>query len=67
VKPFEIIDDVGMRSARHFVQRRFVVGVEVRKDGAGGELGGDVEGEVETVVVDCVELRRRRKGMLGRR
>lgn len=67
VKPLEMMDDIGMRSARHFVQRRFVVGVEVRKDGAGGELDGDVEDEVETVLVDCVELRRRRKGMLGRR
>lgn len=54
---------VGIRSARHFVQRRFVVGEEVRKDvGA----GGDELGDVEMVDVDCVELRRR-KGMLGSR
>lgn len=58
-----IMEVVGMRSARHFVQRRFVVGEEVRKDvGA----GGDELGDVEMVDVDCVELRRR-KGTLGSR
>lgn len=58
-----IMEVVGMRSARHFVQRRFVVGVDVRKEvGARGEELG----EVEMVEVDWVELRRR-KGMLGRR
>ena len=64
MKPFEMIDDVGIRSARHFVQRRFDDGEEVRKDvGAGGEEDGDVD----MVEVDCAELRRRRKEILGRR
>lgn len=57
-----IMHEVGIRSARHFVHRSVVVGVGVRKEGA----GGDEEGEVEMVEVDWVELRRR-KGMLGRR
>lgn len=62
-----MIDVVGMRSARHLVQRRFAVGFEVRKEvGSGGdELVEDV-GEVEKVELDCVELRRR-KGILGSR
>lgn len=58
-----IIEVVGIRSARHFVQRRWVVGVRVRKEGA---VGGDEEGEVVVVDVECAELRRR-KEMLGRR
>lgn len=58
-----IIEDVGVKSARHFVQRRLVVGAEVKNDGAGGEE----DAEVEAVDADCAELRRRRKGMLGRR
>lgn len=62
-----IIEVVGIRSIRHLVQRRLVVGFEVRKEvGSGGdELVEDV-GEVDSVEVDCVELRRR-KGMLGSR
>ena len=41
-----------------------MVGVCVRKlGGAGGEE--EEEEEVEMVDVDCAELRRRRKGMLG--
>jgi hypothetical protein len=63
-----MIEVVGIRSARHFVQRRFVEGARVRKEvGAGGDEDGDEEGEVDIVEADCVELRRRRKGMLGRR
>jgi hypothetical protein len=41
-----------------------VVGEGLRKEvGAGGEE----EGELDTVDVDCAELRRRRKGIEGRR
>lgn len=58
---------MGIRSARHFVQRSFVVGEVVRKEGAGGEEEGDVVREVEIADVDCAELRRRRKGIRGRR
>lgn len=64
VNPLLMIEVVGIRSARHLVQRRFVVGFAVRKEVG---VGGEEEGEVETVHVDCAELRRRRKGMLGRR
>lgn len=63
-----MIEVVGIRSVRHLVQRRLVVGFEVRKEvgsGGGDELAEDV-GEVESVEVDCVELRRR-KGILGSR
>lgn len=50
------------------MQRRFVDGVGVRKEvGAGGEEEGDIADEVEMVDVDCAELWRRRKGILGRR
>lgn len=62
-----MMEVVGMRSARHFVQRRLVVGFEVRNEvGSGGDELGEELGEVEIVEVDCVELRRR-NGMLGSR
>jgi hypothetical protein len=62
-----MMEVVGIRSARHFVQRRLFVGFEVRKEvGSGGDELGEELAEVETVEVDCVELRRR-KGMLGSR
>jgi hypothetical protein len=58
VKPLEIMEVMGMRSVRHFVQRRCEVGVRVRKDvGCGGELLGE---DVVVVVVE-VELRRRKE------
>ena len=61
-----IMLDEGMRWARHFVQRRFAVGVSVRKEvGVGGDDEGDALLE-DVVEVECVELRRR-KGMRGRR
>ena len=61
VNPLLIMEDVGIRSARHFVQRKLVVGAEVKnEEGAGGEEDAEVE-------ADSAELRRRRKGMLGRR
>lgn len=63
VKPLLTMEVVGIRSVRHLLQRRWVIGAGVRKDVG---VGGDDEGEVETVEVDWVELRRR-KGMLGRR
>lgn len=68
MKPLLIIQLVGIRSARHFVQRRVLVGVRVRKEGVGGEEEGllVVEEGLEMVLVDCVELRRR-KGRCGRR
>lgn len=60
-----MMEVVGIRSARHFVQRRLVVGFEARKEvGSGGDELGEELAEVEIVEVDRVELRRR-KGMLG--
>jgi hypothetical protein len=60
-----MMEVVGIRSARHFVQRSLVVGFEARKDGgSGGDELVEELGEVEIVDADCVELRRR-KGMLG--
>lgn len=60
-----IIEEAGIRSARHFWQRRWEVGVRGRKRvGCGGEEDGSV---VEVVEELGVELWRRRKGMLGRR
>jgi hypothetical protein len=59
-----MMEAVGMRSVRHFEQRRCEVGVGLRK--AVGWLGGDEDGEDRVEVVE-VELRRRRKEMLGRR
>jgi hypothetical protein len=65
VKPLLIMEDVGMRSARHFWQRRCAVGRVERKEVG---FGGDEEGElVEVVEVLMAELRRRRKGKLGKR
>lgn len=64
VKPLDMMDAVGMRSVRHFEQRRCEVEVEQRNDvGCGGEEDG--EGTVEVVEAETVELRRRRNGMLG--
>jgi hypothetical protein len=65
VKPLLMIEEVGMRSARHFWQRRCDVGRVTRK-----EIGcdGDEEGEsIDVVEVLIAELRRRRKGRLGKR
>ena len=59
-----IIEEAGIRSARHLVQRRLELGEAVRKDGG---AGGEEDGDVDMVEVDWVELRRRRKGMLGSR
>lgn len=57
---------VGIRSVRHFEQRRCEVGAVLRNEV--GRVGGEDEGEelVDAVDVDTVELRRR-KGMLGKR
>lgn len=63
VKPLLTMEVVGIRSVRHLLQRRWVIGAGVKKDVG---VGGDDDGEVETVEVDWVELRRR-KGILGRR
>jgi hypothetical protein len=58
-----MIEDVGMRSVRHLWQRRLDVGCVERKEvGWGGDEDGVLFGEVV-----MVELRRRRKGRLGRR
>lgn len=52
-----------MRSVRHLWQRRLDVGCVERKEvGWGGDEDGVLFGEVV-----MVELRRRRKGRLGRR
>jgi hypothetical protein len=59
-----MMDDVGMRSARHFWQRRCEVGRVVRNKVG---CGGDEDGDVEAVDVLVAELRRRRKGRLGKR
>jgi hypothetical protein len=59
-----MMDDAGMRSARHFWQRRCEVGRAVRKE---VDCGGDEDGDVEAVEVLMAELRRRRKGRLGKR
>jgi len=56
--------DVGMRSARHFWQRRCEFGWDVKKEVG---WGGDEDGDVEAVEVLMAELRRRRKGRLGNR
>lgn len=65
VKPLLIIEDVGMRSARHLKQRRWDVGCVARKDvGCGGEDEGEA---VEVVEVETEELLRLQKGLLGRR
>ena len=65
VKPLLMIDDVGIRSTRHFWHRRCEVGRVVRNDvGCGGDEDGDT---VELVVSLIAELRRRRKGRLGNR
>lgn len=40
------------------------MGLGVRKEEG---VGGEDDGVVDNVEVDCAELRRRRKGMLGRR
>lgn len=65
VKPLLMMDDVGIKSVRHFWQRRCDMGRLERKEvGCGGEEDGEL---VEAVEVEIVELRRRRKGMLGRR
>lgn len=53
-----------MRSARHFWQRRCEVGRAVRKEVG---CGGDEDRDVEAVEVLMAELRRRRKGRLGKR
>lgn len=65
VKPLLIMEVVGMRSARQREQRRCEVGWERRKEV--GCVGGDEGGVDEVVLVEFVEERRRRKGMLGRR
>lgn len=66
VKPLLMMDDVGMRSARHFWQRRCDVGRAARKlVGCGGDEDG--EAVVELVASLMTELRRRRKGRLGKR
>jgi hypothetical protein len=56
------MDVVGMRSMRHFWQRRVDVGWAVRK-----EVGWGGEDEGVLVLVVEVLLRRRRKGIEGRR
>lgn len=62
----DMMDEVGIKSDRHFWQRRCDVGVVERKEG--GAVGGEEDGEVVDVVdVDVVELWRRRKGRLGKR
>jgi len=66
VKPLLMMDDVGTRSARHFWQRRCDVGRVARKlVGCGGDEDG--EATVELVASLTAELRRRRKGRLGKR
>lgn len=65
VKPLEMMEEVGIRSVRHFEQRRWEIGWGERKEV--GLLGGELEGEEVVVVVEVEERRRRRKGMLGRR
>lgn len=65
VKPLLMIDDVGMRSARHFWQRRYEFGCVARKDvGCGGDEDGDAD---EQVVSLDAALLRRRKVRLGNR
>ena len=60
-----MIDDVGMRSARHFWQRRCELGCVAKNDvGCGGDEDGDVTESVESLYA---ELRRRRNGRLGKR
>jgi hypothetical protein len=57
-----MMEEVGMRSARHLWQRRFeVVWVERNEVGWGGDEEGVLVGEAL-----IVELRRRRKGRLRR-
>jgi hypothetical protein len=59
------MDAVGMRSVKHFEQRRCEVEAAPRKEV--GWVGGEEEGE-ELVDAEIVELRRRRRnGMLGKR
>jgi hypothetical protein len=58
------MDAVGIRSVRHFEQRRCDVEFELRKEV--GWVGGEEDGE-DVVDAEIVELRRRRKEMLGRR
>lgn len=65
VKPLLMIEDVGMRSVRHFWQRRWAVDRSGRKnDGCGGEEDGEM---VDVVDVLMAELRRLRNGTVGRR
>lgn len=62
VKPLLMMEDVGIRSVKHFWQRRCDTGRLERKEvGCGGEDEG------EPVEAEIVELRRLRKGILGRR
>jgi hypothetical protein len=66
VNPLLMMEAVGMRSVRHFEQRRCEFDFELRKEV--GSVGGEEDGEGAVELVDAVaELRRRRKGMLGRR
>jgi hypothetical protein len=60
-----MIEEVGIRSVRHFWQRRCEVGRVARKEAGSG---GDEEGEPADVMdVLTAELLRRRKGRLGKR
>lgn len=60
-----MMDAVGIRSTRHFEQRRWDDELELRKEV--GWVGGEEDDE-DAVEVEMVELRRRRrKGMLGKR
>lgn len=63
VNPLLIIEDAGIRSARHFWQRRCEVGCVTRKEVG---FGGDEDGDADEFVVSLnAELLRRRNVRLG--
>ena len=67
VKPLLTMEVVGIRSVRHLLQRRWVIGAGVKKDVG---VGGDDDGEVETAAAERdagEEVERERRCGGGRR